>query len=108
MKFIKELFFYVEPQINVFHFGGRVFIFLIIFIWGWKFILTPIESNYAGRSFLHYINLPFHEAGHMIFRFFGQFIMMLGGSAGQLLVPLICLLTFLVKTRDKFAASVTL
>jgi hypothetical protein len=104
----KELFLHVEPDINVIYFAGRVLLFLAVFVWSWKFILSPIEANYAGRSFMHLVNLPFHEAGHMLFRPFGQFMMMCGGSLMQLLVPLVCLLTFLLKTRDTFAASLTL
>jgi hypothetical protein len=76
--------------------------------WGWTFIVTPLESNYAGESFLHLVNLPFHEAGHVIFMPFGRLMMFLGGSLGQILMPIICLVTFLVKTRDPFAASVAL
>ena len=57
---------------------------------------------------MHLINLPFHEAGHILFRMFGQFMMTAGGSVTQLLVPLICLLTFILKARDTFGASVSL
>ena len=32
----------------------------------------------------------------------------LGGSLGQLLMPLICLIVFLIKTKDAFAVSVSL
>jgi hypothetical protein len=32
----------------------------------------------------------------------------LGGTLGQLLIPLICLLVLLIKSRDPFGASVTL
>lgn len=105
---LKELFLHVEPEVNVIYFGGRVLLFLAILAWGWKFILSPMEGNYAGKSFMHLVNLPFHEAGHIIFRPLGQFIMTLGGSLMQLLVPLVCLVTFLLKTRDTFAASVAL
>ena len=105
---IKELFLYVKPEINPFYFGGRVLFFLIILIWSWKFIFTPLESNYTGMSFMHMINLPFHEAGHIIFSPLGEFVSVLGGSMGQLLIPLICFLTFLIKTRDTFAASVSI
>ncbi len=108
IAFIKNFFLYVEPEVNPFYFGGRVLIFLVIFIWGWKFILASIESNYTGMSFMHLVNLPFHEAGHIIFRPFGQFMSVLGGSLLQLLIPLICLIVFIVKTRDTFAASVSL
>ena len=67
-----------------------------------------MDSNYSGRSFLHLVNLPFHEAGHVFFGFFGQFIRSLGGSLGQILMPLICLFTLLIKTRDTFGAAVCL
>ena len=33
-EFIKELLFYVQPEINPLIFGGRVLFFLVIFIWG--------------------------------------------------------------------------
>lgn len=46
-------------------------------------------------SFLDYINLAFHEAGHVFLGFFGQFIMTLGGTLFQLLIPAACLLHFL-------------
>lgn len=106
--YLRNLLFHINPEIGIYHLIGRVFILLVIIAWGLKFIFSSIESNYSGISFMHLVNLPFHEAGHILFRFFGQFMMTLGGSLTQCLVPLICLLTFLVKTRDPFAASVSL
>jgi len=108
LRDLKGLVLYVPSPVNPFYFGGRVIAFLIIFIWGWKFMLAPMESNYVGRSFMHLINLPFHEAGHVFFRPFGQFVMMLGGSLGQLLMPFICFVVFVVKAKDIFGASVAL
>lgn len=35
-------------------------------------------------------------------------MMFLGGTLGQILMPVICLATFLIKTRDPFGASVAL
>jgi len=81
---------------------------LIIFIWGCKFIFTPINHPYLLQTNMHLINLPFHETGHIIFKIFGEFMASLGGSLGQILIPLICLGTLLIKTRDTFGASVTL
>ncbi len=89
-------------------FYGRAAVFAAMMWWGWKFITTPLETNYTGESFLHLINLPFHEAGHVIFIPFGRFMTILGGSLGQILMPIICLGTFLVKTRDPFGASVAM
>ncbi len=105
---LKDLFLYVTPEVHLFSFAGRVLIFIVIFGWGLKFIFSPIESNYAGESFMHLINLPFHEAGHLIFSPFGRFMGVMGGSLMQLLVPMSCLFTFLLKTRDTFGASVSL
>ncbi len=106
--YLKNLLFHINPEIGIYNLIGRVFVLLVIIVWGIKFIFSSIESNYSGISFMHLINLPFHEAGHILFRIFGQFMMTLGGSLTQCLVPLICLVTFLVKTRDPFAASVSL
>jgi hypothetical protein len=105
---LKEVFLYTETGINPFYFAGRVIVYIGIFIWGWMFVFKSIESNYVGKSFMHLINLPFHEAGHVFFRPFGQFMMMLGGSLGQLLIPFVCFIFFIIKTRDTFAASITL
>ncbi len=97
-----------DQNMDALTFYGRVAVFIGLLWWGWKFIVTPLETNYTGESFLHLINLPFHEAGHVLFSPFGRFITILGGSLGQVLMPIICLGTFLVKTRDPFGASVAL
>jgi hypothetical protein len=68
---------------------------------------SSIQSNYVGESFLHLINLPFHEAGHVIFSPFGRLIQFLGGTLGQWLVPFIVLCAFLVK-GNPFGAAVGL
>lgn len=86
----------------------RTVIWLILLRWSWPFVTAPLESNLAGESFLHLVNLPFHEAGHLLFMPFGRFMMFLGGAFGQVLMPVICLVTFLVKTRDPFGAAVAL
>ncbi|MBX3236839.1 MAG: hypothetical protein KF814_11855 [Nitrospiraceae bacterium] len=108
MAQLKELLSTVEESVNPFYFAGRVLVFLLLAAWGWRFITTPLETNYTGESFLHLINLPFHEAGHLLFMPFGEFMTILGGSLGQILMPVVCLVTFLVKTRDPFGASVAL
>jgi hypothetical protein len=85
---------------------GRGLILLGMIIWGGKLMFASIVSNAAGESLLHLVNLPFHEAGHIVFRPLGQFISSLGGTLGQLLVPLLCGGTLLLKTRDPFGAAV--
>ena len=107
-EIIKELLFYVKPETNLLLFGGRVLFFLVIFIWGLKFIFMPMSSNDVFGSIWHLVNLPFHEFGHILFRPFGRLMTSLGGSIAQVLMPVTCMVVFLVKTRDTFAASFTL
>jgi hypothetical protein len=87
---------------------ARAVLLLLLFLWSWWFWLSPLEANYTGRSFMHLVNLPFHEAGHVFARPLGAFMTSLGGSLNQLLMPLVCAVVLLVKTRDGFGASVAL
>jgi hypothetical protein len=89
-------------------FWGRLAVFAGLFVWGGYFILLEMQSNEIGNSFMHTLNLVFHEAGHVIFRLLGHFMMVLGGSLMQILVPLIIAGTFLFKYHNNFAASVGL
>jgi hypothetical protein len=44
----------------------------------------------SGFLFLDYVNLIIHEGGHFFFSWFGETVMILGGTLGELLVPLLC------------------
>ncbi|MEJ2155835.1 MAG: zinc ribbon domain-containing protein [Desulfobacteraceae bacterium] len=103
-----DLFFYTHPENNILLISGRGAVLIVLIIWGFKFMVSPLEENYAGASFMHLVNLPFHEAGHIFFRFLGSFLAALGGTLGQFLMPLVCLAVFLLKTRDPFGAAVAL
>ncbi len=83
-------------------------IYICFFVWGWSFILADLKSPELNASFMHTINLVFHEAGHVIFRLAGNFMAVLGGSLLQLIVPLAVMLMFIFKHRDNFAASIGL
>lgn len=45
------------------------------------------------------INLIFHEAGHVIFSPFGNFLHMLGGTLAEILIPLIVIGHFLLRRQ---------
>ncbi len=104
-EIIKELLFYVKSETNLLLLGGRALFFLVILIWGLKFICMPKASNDVYDSIWHLINLPFHEFGHILFRPIGRLMTSLGGSIALVLMPVICLVVFIIKTRDTFAAS---
>jgi hypothetical protein len=78
--------------------------------WTWQFARMDHRLLVNGLpeingSLWHLVNLAFHEAGHLLFRLFGDFMSVLGGSLLQLLIPLAVLMSFLLRQRDPFAAS---
>jgi hypothetical protein len=44
----------------------------------------------TGFLVIDYVNLIIHEGGHFFFSWFGPTIVILGGTLGELLVPLLC------------------
>ncbi len=108
LSIANQLLFHVPEEVSAVSFWSRVILLAALFAWSWTFILPSIESNAAGHSFMHLVNLPFHEAGHLIFKPFGRIIHSLGGTLGQILMPLICMGVLVVKTRDTFGGAVVL
>ncbi|WP_295413395.1 zinc ribbon domain-containing protein [uncultured Thiodictyon sp.] len=88
--------------------GAHATLWAVLLVWGLTLMLASVESGAVGGSFLHLVNLPFHEFGHILFRPFGHWIMSLGGTLGQLLMPAICCGVLLIQTRDPFGAAVSL
>ncbi len=83
---------------------GRAALWLGLAIWTVALLRTPLPA--LAGSFLHLVNLVFHEAGHIFFSPFGSFMMSLGGSLFQVMVPLVCAWAFLFQQDDPFGASV--
>jgi len=104
---VSRVFLYVKPEIDIFNFGGRILLYIVIVVSGAACIVSPMDYESAPLKLLHLVNLPFHEAGHIIFGVIGsRLLAALGGSLMQLLVPLVCVLAFLLQTRDTFGAAV--
>src|SRR5580704_11070240 len=53
------------------------------------FLLYALADR-TGFLIIDYVNLMVHEGGHFFFSWFGHTIMILGGTLGELLVPLLC------------------
>jgi hypothetical protein len=98
----------VEPGTDPIHFWGRVAAYVLLVVWGCYFIALDWHSNEIGNSFMHRVNLVFHEAGHLLFMPFGSFMMTLGGTLGQLLMPIVAGCALVIKNNDNFGASVAL
>lgn len=77
----------------------KALLLLALAVYGVRLAIPPIASNAVGESFLHLVNLPFHEAGHIFFTPFGRFLQILGGSLMQLIVPAAVAGTFLYQGR---------
>jgi hypothetical protein len=99
----------VPESVNPFELGGRAVVYVVFLLWGFSFLRMPVASAYLNHSFMHLVNTPFHEAGHMVLMPLGWgFLTSLGGSLGQIAVPMIVALALLVKNRDPFGASIAL
>ena len=99
--------FHVPDEVSRTNWMGRIAALALFSLWTlliWRD--TDIADGEIGSNFLHMVLLPFHEAGHYaIFRWFGQFIMILGGTLGQHLLPVVLGVALLVKRRDPFGAA---
>jgi hypothetical protein len=103
---LKELFIPEQQKPEPVYFYGRVIVYLFFLVWGFRLMKTPMNDQMM--SFMHNINLPMHEAGHIIFSFLGNFMGVLGGTLMQLIMPAIVTGAFLLKNRDAFGASLGL
>ena len=103
----RELALYVPDHVSKPSWQGRAAALAFLTAWTlWIWIGVDIRKGEAGSGFLHMVLLPFHEAGHYaIFRWFGQFIMTLGGTLGQHLMPIVLGASLLIKRRDAFGAA---
>lgn len=73
-------------------------IFSIYFLW---IAYDPMQG-----SFLDNVDLPIHETGHLLFRPFGEFMMVAGGSLFQVIFPAVFVGYFVWQKRLYSAAIV--
>jgi hypothetical protein len=99
---------YIPDKVDGPSFWGRCVLLGIFILWGASFVIHGVDWKYIGGSFMHNINLAFHEFGHVLFAPFGRFMMILGGSLFQIMMPLIALFCFSLQMRDNFAAAIML
>ena len=58
-------------------------------------------------SFLDNVDLPIHETGHLIFRLFGEFMMVAGGSLFQVIFPAV-FVGYFIWQKSYYSAAVVL
>jgi len=86
---------------------GRAGLLAILAWWTARLVPHPLASEPVMDSFLHLVNLPFHEAGHIVFLPLGDFMKVLGGSLFQVIIPVVCAVAF-IRREDWSAMTVCL
>ncbi len=99
--------FHVPPEISKANWYGRgallvaVMVYTVIF-----FRETNVKYGDLGGHLLWLLITPFHEAGHLFFSPFGQFMHIAGGTILQHMFPIVLGLALLVKGRNPFGAAI--
>ncbi|TBR13964.1 MAG: hypothetical protein EPO43_09075 [Rugosibacter sp.] len=86
----------------------RAAVLLVLLVWGACLMMRDVTNGEVFQSCMHNILLVIHEAGHVIFMPFGEFMTIAGGSLFQVLLPLGIGVAFLIRNRDPFGAAVCL
>jgi hypothetical protein len=92
-------------EINPVSFYGRCAGLVLLAVWSWYLIGYDYRIAEINLSFMHDILLPIHEAGHVLFRPFGEFMTILGGSLFQVMAPLGIGVAFIWKNSDNFGGA---
>lgn len=103
---ILERVLHVPSQVSGVQIWGRAAILLFLLIWGVRLANMDYRDGEINQSFMHNILLPIHEAGHIFFIPFGEFMTILGGSLFQILFPLIIAGALLWTNRDAFGCAI--
>lgn len=73
---------------------GQILLFILLCYWSYVLFF-----NNSSWILTDYVNLMFHEAGHFIFMFFGEFISFLGGTILQISIPIGIFVYFFLKQQ---------
>jgi hypothetical protein len=98
-----------EPEpVNPLHWWLRALLLAGFGLWGLRLIALDHRSGEFYGSFIHGPLLVFHEAGHVLFMPFGEWLAVAGGTLMQLLLPAVLMGALLLKNRDAFGAAIGL
>ncbi|MDO9167152.1 MAG: hypothetical protein Q7U13_13685 [Rhodoferax sp.] len=99
---------HIPDRVDSVRFWLRVTILTGLALWAWSLIGFDYRTGEMGASFMHRPLLVFHEAGHVIFMVLGEWMTIMGGTLGQLLMPMIMSGALLIRNRDPFGAAMGL
>jgi hypothetical protein len=67
---------------------------LIIWLIFYLFFLFELAAGGGFPSYMDLVFIPVHEGGHLLFRWFGQFVALAGGTFMQLAAPVLLAIYF--------------
>jgi hypothetical protein len=98
---------HVPSEVSKANFYGRCALLVAVALYTVKFFRdTDIFYGDIGGHLLWLLITPWHEAGHVFFRPFGQFMTIAGGTIMQHMFPIVLGLALLVKGRNPFGAAI--
>ncbi len=99
---------HVPAPVERSHWWARLVLWAGFGVWGMGLIALDHRTGEINTSFLHGPLLVFHEAGHVIFAMLGSWMMVLGGTLAQLIMPVVLMVALLRKNHDPFGAALGL
>jgi hypothetical protein len=102
---LRERLLHIPQPLDMTWLYGRALLLALFLFWGIRLAKLDYRDGEMGGSFMHAILLPIHEAGHVLFIPFGEFLTILGGSLFQLVLPLIVAAALLWQNRDPIGAT---
>ena len=104
--FLARWLLHVPSEVSKANWYGRCALFVVVTLYTFKmFHDTHVEYGELGGHILWLLITPWHEAGHVIFRPFGQFMTILGGTICSIIFPIVLGIAVLVKGRNPFGAA---
>jgi hypothetical protein len=104
----KALLFDVPDEFDAVRAYAQAALLALLIAYGVKLARMDVPGWELASSLIHLPMVPIHEFGHVLFRPFGEFMHLLGGSLFQVGLPLVFGGIFLVKNRDPYSAAVML
>jgi hypothetical protein len=96
----------VPREVDVTSFWIRVAVLTAATLWSVPIAREDVRTGTIAASAIHFPELLIHEAGHIVFGIFGQYVGVLGGSMMQVVLPLAGALSMLLRRRAPFPASI--
>lgn len=85
--------------------GAQALVLAVMVVWGMQLMADKVMTSEITASFMHDVDLPIHEFGHVLFRPFGEWMTYLGGSLFQCLLPALIGVAFIWRMRNPFGAA---